>query len=98
MGHIRDVMSLVESSYSALDTLVLVVVATFCHCPTVTSIRALYALQEFITTWKWIDSSTGGRGLRDSADGVKRSGQYPAASRPLAEPQEVESNAAAGDF
>ncbi|PTB76515.1 hypothetical protein M440DRAFT_1422590 [Trichoderma longibrachiatum ATCC 18648] len=51
MGYIRAVKSLIESSYySALDTLVLVIVATSCHCPTVTSIRALYALQEFMKT------------------------------------------------
>ncbi|QYT01953.1 Zn(2)-C6 fungal-type domain-containing protein [Trichoderma simmonsii] len=52
MAYIRAIMSLIQSSHSALDTLVLFDIATYRRCPTVTSIRALYALQELITVWK----------------------------------------------
>ncbi|PTB53659.1 hypothetical protein M431DRAFT_520631 [Trichoderma harzianum CBS 226.95] len=52
MACIRAIMSLIQSSHSALDTLVLFDIATYRRCPTVTSIRALYALQEIITVWK----------------------------------------------
>ncbi|KAL7942709.1 hypothetical protein V8C42DRAFT_150281 [Trichoderma barbatum] len=52
MAYIRAIMSLVQSSHSALDTLVLFDIATYRRCPTVISIRALYALQEIITVWK----------------------------------------------
>ncbi|KAK4070826.1 hypothetical protein Trihar35433_5293 [Trichoderma harzianum] len=52
MACIRAIMSLIQSSHSALDTLVLFDIATYRRCPTVTSIRALYALQELITVWK----------------------------------------------
>lgn len=52
MAYIRAIMSLIQSSHSALDTLVLFDMATYRRCPTVTSIRALYALQEILTVWK----------------------------------------------
>ncbi|KAK4085034.1 uncharacterized protein Triagg1_24 [Trichoderma aggressivum f. europaeum] len=52
VAYIRAIMSLIQSSHSALDTLVLFDIATYRRCPTVTSIRALYALQEIITVWK----------------------------------------------
>ncbi|PNP55418.1 hypothetical protein THARTR1_04248 [Trichoderma harzianum] len=52
MAYIRAIMSLIQSSHSALDTLVLFDIATYRRCPTVTSIRALYALQEIVTVWK----------------------------------------------
>lgn len=52
MAYVRAIMSLVQSSHSALDTLVLFDVATYRRCPTVTSIRALYALHEIFTVWK----------------------------------------------
>lgn len=52
MAYIRAIMSLIQSSHSALDTLVFFDIATYRRCPTVTSIRALYALQEIITVWK----------------------------------------------
>ncbi|KAL6872758.1 hypothetical protein J3F83DRAFT_730905 [Trichoderma novae-zelandiae] len=54
MAYTRAIMSLIQSSHSALDTLVLFDVATYRRCPTTTSIRALYALQEIITVWKSI--------------------------------------------
>ncbi|RFU75888.1 hypothetical protein TARUN_6350 [Trichoderma arundinaceum] len=52
MVYIRTIMSLIQSSHSALDTLVLFDIATYRRCPTFISIRALYALQEIFTVWK----------------------------------------------
>ncbi|EHK17885.1 uncharacterized protein TRIVIDRAFT_204829 [Trichoderma virens Gv29-8] len=59
MAYIRAIMSLIQSSHSALDTLVLFDIATYRRCPTVTSIRALYALQEIITVWKSVYNQRG---------------------------------------
>ncbi|KAL7932884.1 hypothetical protein V8C35DRAFT_305731 [Trichoderma chlorosporum] len=59
MTCIRAIMSLIQSSHSALDTLVHFDLATYRRCPTVTSIRALYALQEIITVWKSVHHQRG---------------------------------------
>ncbi|KAL7911586.1 hypothetical protein GGI35DRAFT_294097 [Trichoderma velutinum] len=59
MAYIRAIMSLIQSSHTALDTLVLFDNATYRRCPTVTSIRALYALQEIITVWKSVHHQRG---------------------------------------
>ncbi|KAL7795461.1 hypothetical protein V8C43DRAFT_321315 [Trichoderma afarasin] len=59
MAYIRAIMSLIQSSHSALDALVLYDIATYRRCPTVTSIRALYALQEIITVWKSVCNQRG---------------------------------------
>lgn len=52
-------MSLIQSSHSALDTLVLFDTATYRCCPTVVSVRALYALQELFAIWKAVRSRQG---------------------------------------
>ncbi|KAK1241094.1 hypothetical protein MKX08_001068 [Trichoderma sp. CBMAI-0020] len=59
MTYVRTIMSLIQSSHSALDTLVLFDTATYRCCPTVVSVRALYALQELFTIWKAVRSRQG---------------------------------------
>lgn len=59
MTYVRTIMSLIQSSHSALDTLVLFDTATYRCCPTVVSVRALYALQELFTIWKAVRSHQG---------------------------------------
>lgn len=45
-------MSLIQSSHSVLDALLQIETSTYLRCPTVTTIRALYALQEIWTLWR----------------------------------------------
>ena len=45
-------MSLIQSSHSVLDALLQIEASTYRKCPTVTTIRALYAIQEIWTLWK----------------------------------------------
>ncbi|KAL6903956.1 hypothetical protein GGI43DRAFT_307646 [Trichoderma evansii] len=59
MTYVRTIMSLIQSSHSALDTLVLFDTAAYRCCPTVVSVRALYALQELFTIWKAVRSRQG---------------------------------------
>jgi hypothetical protein len=59
MAYVRTIMSLIQSSHSALDTLVLFGIGTYRRCPTVVSIRALYALQEIFTVWKAVHRQQG---------------------------------------
>lgn len=59
MTYVRTIMSLIQSSHSALDTIVLFETATYRCCPTVVSVRALYALQELFTIWKAVRSRQG---------------------------------------
>ncbi|GFP57730.1 hypothetical protein TASIC1_0009006700 [Trichoderma asperellum] len=59
MTYVRTIMSLIQSSHSALDTLVLFDTATYRCCPTVVSVRALYALQELFAIWKAVRSRQG---------------------------------------
>lgn len=49
---IRIVMSLIQSSHSILDALLQMGNSTYLKCPTVTTIRALYAIQVIWTLWK----------------------------------------------
>ncbi|KAL7924582.1 hypothetical protein ACQKWADRAFT_287024 [Trichoderma austrokoningii] len=59
MTYVRTVMSLIQSSHSALDTLVLFDTVSYRCCPTIVSVRALYALQELFTIWKAVRSRQG---------------------------------------
>jgi hypothetical protein len=59
MTYVRTIISLIQSSHSALDTLVLFDTATYRCCHTVVSVRALYALQELFTIWKAVRSHQG---------------------------------------
>lgn len=44
-AYIRIVMSLIQSSHNVLDALLQMENSTYRKCPTVTTIRALYAIQ-----------------------------------------------------
>jgi hypothetical protein len=51
-AYIRVVMSLIQSSHSVLDALLQIETSTYRKCPTVTTIRALYAIREIWTVWR----------------------------------------------
>ncbi|KAH8885844.1 hypothetical protein GQ53DRAFT_695403 [Thozetella sp. PMI_491] len=52
--YIRVIMSLIQSSHSVLDVLLHLEPDTYLKCPTVTTIRSLYAIFEIDTLWKAI--------------------------------------------
>ncbi|KIV94429.1 hypothetical protein PV10_02196 [Exophiala mesophila] len=52
MAYIRVVMSLIQSSHSILDTVIHLDIPTYLNCPTVTTVRALYAMQMIFTLYK----------------------------------------------
>ncbi len=51
-AYIRVIMSLIQSSHSVLDALLQIETSTYRRCPTVTTIRALYAIQDIWTLWR----------------------------------------------
>lgn len=57
MNRIRIVMSLIQASHTVLDTLLYMDTATYLKCPTVTTIRPLYAMQEISMLGKSIQNS-----------------------------------------
>lgn len=52
MAYIRVVMSLIQSSHNILDTVIHLDIPTYLNCPTVTTVRALYAMQMIFALWK----------------------------------------------
>lgn len=52
MTYIRVLMSLIQSCHSVLDTVLHLDSPAYLRCPTVTTVRALYALQEIYALWK----------------------------------------------
>lgn len=56
MVYVRDVMSLVQASQSVLDVLLRLNVSAYRRCPTVTTVRALYAVRVVYCLWKRQDT------------------------------------------
>lgn len=52
MAYIRVVMSLIQSSHNILDSVIHLDIPTYLNCPTVTTVRALYAMQMIFALWK----------------------------------------------
>ncbi|KAH8811236.1 hypothetical protein F5884DRAFT_781568 [Xylogone sp. PMI_703] len=52
MNYVRILMSLIQSSHSILDIVLYLDIPKYLKCPTVTTVRALYAIQEIYTLQK----------------------------------------------